>query len=470
MRRNGFFLAISVFLGVGQAVAQYPEDALRLSTPGVGVGARALGMGGAYVGVSSDFNAIYYNPAGLAQMKLGEFSMGLSYLNTQDQSSFYGTSQTASSNAFSFNSFGVVYPIPARKGSLVFAFGFQRQANFSSALAFSGFNPESSIIQSWAPDGQPLTPEISIAEHLWLAQADTINKVFISPIRDRVTQTGNVAEAGGLNNWSVAGAMDFGPNLSAGATFTYVAGSYRYDRRYREEDRNGYYSTYPFDFSSLQVDEYIDQDIYGWTATFGFMYRIPERFRIGFTAKLPTAFTVHENYGLTAGSVFDDNQSYAYYSNSYTEYDVHTPWVIGGGASFILRNLVLSADMEFTDWTTMEFVNTNNDLMSLNTDIRSMFRSTWEYRLGAEYEIPSIGLRLRAGYGLRPSPYKNDPADFDRKTASGGIGILLSSSVMLDAAYSYSWWNTYRMNYAGPSRVDESISLNTVLATISYRF
>ena len=35
----------------------------------IGMGARALGMGGAFVAVADDANAIYYNPAGLAYME-----------------------------------------------------------------------------------------------------------------------------------------------------------------------------------------------------------------------------------------------------------------------------------------------------------------------------------------------------------------------------------------------------------------
>jgi long-subunit fatty acid transport protein len=264
--------------------------------------------------------------------------------------------------------------------------------------------------------------------------------------------------------------MDLGPNLSAGVTLTYVAGSYRYDRRYREEDLNGIYNTFPFDFNNLQVDEYIDGDITGVTAKFGLMYRVPERFRIGFTVKTPSAFTVKENYGLTARSEFDDGSVYTTSNNARSEYDVRTPWVIGGGASLLLRDLVLSADVEFTDWTTMEFTNAASSLESQNQDIRSIFRSTLEYRLGAEYDIASIGLRLRAGYGLRPSPYKGDPSDFDRKSFSGGIGVLLTSSVMLDAGFAHSWWNTYRSNYDATSRVDESVSWNSFLLTLSYRF
>lgn len=56
--------------------AQIPGDALRLATPGVGVGARALGIGNAYIGVSNDYSALYWNPAGLAQATHGEFQAG----------------------------------------------------------------------------------------------------------------------------------------------------------------------------------------------------------------------------------------------------------------------------------------------------------------------------------------------------------------------------------------------------------
>lgn len=47
-----------------------------------GVGARALGMGGAFASVADDGNAIYYNPAGLVQVLRPEvFGMGAALLN-----------------------------------------------------------------------------------------------------------------------------------------------------------------------------------------------------------------------------------------------------------------------------------------------------------------------------------------------------------------------------------------------------
>ena len=53
---------------VGGAVAQ--EE--RAIDNFAGVGVRAMGMGGAFVGVADDFTAMYWNPAGLAQMQRRE--------------------------------------------------------------------------------------------------------------------------------------------------------------------------------------------------------------------------------------------------------------------------------------------------------------------------------------------------------------------------------------------------------------
>jgi hypothetical protein len=60
-------LAMLLCLSAAAAAASgNPESAGAGALFSVGMGARALGMGGAFVGVADDGNAIYYNPAGLA--------------------------------------------------------------------------------------------------------------------------------------------------------------------------------------------------------------------------------------------------------------------------------------------------------------------------------------------------------------------------------------------------------------------
>jgi len=476
MNKHWFVLGIVCALGAVPAVAQFPEDALRLATPGFGVGARSMGMGNAYTGVASDYSAIYWNPAGLAQAQHGEFSVGLSFNGLTDQSTFFGNQLSSSNNATTLNALGIVYPIPVRRGSLVLALGYERQSVYTAGLQFSGFNPNSSYIQISAPDGQ-LYPSYlgdNLAYQLFLADIDTLSGRFISPIKNRVTQSGDILEAGGLNNWSFGGAVDIGRDLSAGVTLNYVAGSYRYDRIYVEEDLNKYYDTFPFDFKKLEVKEYIESDISGFNAKFGLMYRIPDKFRVGLGVQVPTAYYIHEIFGTTANSFFDNGDVQPtdgpYRMDGVTDYEVHTPWVFSGGASVIIADLVLSGDLEFTDWTSLQFANPSSDLAEQNRIIRSTFRETWNYRVGAEYDILGSGFRIRGGYGVNASPYKDDPKEFDRKFVTGGIGILLGSNVMLDAGYMYGWWKTYRVNYDNSSRVDESNTTNTVLATLTVRF
>lgn len=464
-----------------QASAQFVDDALRYSTTGLGVGARALGMGGAYTGVANDYSALFWNPAGLAQMEYGEFSFGLSHTNYLDGSNFLTTnSSSLASNATKLNALGIVYPVPVRRGSLVLAFGYQRQADFTTGVSFSGFNPNSSIIQTpdpqtWAPNGATYPSDLTnnLAYQLYLANIDTVNGTFISPINGRLTQIGKVLEEGGLSNWSAGGALDVSKNLSVGITLTYVSGTYHYTSDYKEQDNNGVYQTppHPFDFDQLTVQDDVQSDISGVNAKFGLMYRDPDHFRLGLTIKTPTSFRVKEDFSTTAQSFFDNGQGYGPIDlPGSDEFDLVTPWVFGAGASVILNDLVLSGEVEYTDWTSMEFQNANPSVIALNTDIKDILRGTANLRAGAEYTFGTIGLRLRGGFMYNTSPYQGDPSTFNQKYATAGLGFPLGESAMLDLGYAHGWWDTFRVNYAGGPRLDESVATNNLIASLSFRF
>lgn len=469
-------ILIAVMMGVCQQYgsAQFKEDALRLALPGLGVGARSLGLGNAYTGVANDYSALFWNPAGLAQAQYGEFSFGLSYQSHGDKSAFYGQNKDYTSSATNLNALGLVYPVPVRRGSLVFAFGYDRQSNFTTGMSFQGFNPVSSIIQTWAPNGTKYPPDISLAEQLELAHVDTVAGTFISPISGRVTQSGEVTEGGGLNNWSVGGAVDIAKNVSVGVTLSYVSGVYRYDRNYHELARQGEYAA-PFDMKELVVDEFIDGDVSGFNAKFGLMYRIPDFFRFGIAVKTPTSFSVKESFGTTATSYFwtPDPQGYSSYgpidNPGNDEYTVHTPWVFSAGASVNLWRLMLSGDVDLTDWTELEFTESNSDLdiQGLNRQIRDTFRPAMNVRAGAELDLY---VRLRAGFMYNTSPYKGDPTTFDQKYITAGVGLPLGESTMLDLGYAYGWWSTYRLNYDENSKVNESLKTNNFLLTLTHRF
>ena len=132
-------------------------------------------------------------------------------------------------------------------------------------------------------------------------------------------------------------------------------------------------------------------------------------------------------------------------------------------------DLLLAGSAEFKDWKTLEFKNALPEIMALNRDIRTIFRPVVNLSAGAELSLGN-GPRVRAGFSYRPSPYEGDPSSFDQKMITGGLGVPLGPSVMLDVAYAHGWYDTFRINDGGTSRTDEHIRTNTVLITLVSRF
>jgi long-subunit fatty acid transport protein len=462
-------LAILLALTSTKTFAQFPEDALRLSLSGLGVGARALGMGGAYTGIANDFTATYWNPAGLGQIRQFEISGGIDHLGYSNDATFLGQLSNYSNSSTSINNAGFVYPVPTRRGSFTFAFGYTRSADFTTALAFDGFNTMGSIVPSlYDPDENQ-----DLAWQLYLE--DTTG---YSPIQRNVNQKGTVLEANGINNWSIAGALEIAPKFYLGATLTLNSGSYSYIRSYAEEDTRGYYTTPPFDFQQLALDNTIDWDLSGYGFKLGMLYNVQNQASFGLTMKVPSRITVKERFRSNGTSIFKTPDKYgdSQYSASLSgnsEYDVQTPFVFGGGISVNAGGLVLSGDAEYTDWGEMEFKNPSpniSDLTTKNADIKEIFRATTNLRAGAEYTIPRIDVRLRGGFAYQPSPFKGDPASFAQKYIMGGLGFAVQSTVYIDVAYAHGWWDTYHVNYDATSRTDESVKADNILFTVSYRF
>lgn len=465
----------ALVLLAASAQSQTRDDAVRFSSQGIGVGARSLGIGNAYTGVANDYSALYWNPAGLAQLRMSEFTVGLSSVSYKNASTFFDAASEQKVTATNLNALGIVYAVPTERGSATIAFGYMRHSNFRTALSFDAFNPLSTIVQSWAPDGEPVPYDTSMAEYLGLAGVDQYGN-FYSPINDSLQQTGDVNETGGVDYWSFGGAIDIAKNVSVGITLTYVSGTYQYDRSYRESDLRGLYrGRYPYDVREILSDEFVKSDLSGFTTKFGIMYRDPGLLRIAFAVQTPMWMTVTETFGNSAQSAFytpDQNgqSRYGYDGESATEYDVHSPWIYSAGASVVLGPLLLAADAEMTDWTTTEFADAPQEVLDQNKLIRNDLRMALCYRGGAELDIRFIGIRLRGGFIYNESPYKADPPEYDQKYITAGIGIQLGEPAMLDVASARGMWTTSHINNDSLSPIYEDITTDNILLTLSVRF
>ncbi|HAP36653.1 MAG TPA: hypothetical protein DCQ28_12210 [Bacteroidetes bacterium] len=484
MRRKYFLLLQTIVFG-GILFAQFSEDAIRYSGHGNGVGARALGMGNAYIGVSDDYSATFWNPAGLAQMRRLEVMGGISNVGFANDATFYSAKQNATTSATSLDNLGFVFPFPTMQGSLVFAFGYNRISDFASASKFDGFNNQSSIISSLQtsitddPNG-----EYDIPFNTYL----TTSKGYTG-IQKNVNQSAEKKESGNLGQWSFSGAIDIEENISFGVSLNIYSGTYDYTRTFLESDNKNLYTYNPSQaisadsaylrFNKFYYDSYLNAELSGSNITMGLMYR-SDFFRLGLIGKAPTSIKVKEHYTNEGESVFDSNSAWSdknpaskYSFSADNEYTVNSPWIFGvGGSVYVVEQLLIAADIEYSDWAQIEWAD-NFDLEKGNTSLQSKFRATTSVRLGAEFDIPSTDVKIRGGYSLTPSPYKNDPSSFDQTMYTGGVGILLQRNVLLNGAVAFGSYKSFRNQYSFPSntsRTDESVSTSLVNFTVSYRF
>ncbi|MCX6152299.1 MAG: hypothetical protein NTX22_17370 [Ignavibacteriales bacterium] len=482
MKRNIFYLItvffISFFFFANEVKAQNSSDALRLSDFGLGFNARALGMGNAYTGLSDDFSAVFFNPAGLGLVKRMEFAGGLHYNKFNNNVTFFNNQTDYSTSATKLDQLSFVFPFPTIRGSFVVAAGYSREKEFNNAVSFKGYNGgNSSMIQSLLGIGD--------VSYLLFLTDSTGNK---TPINGRLNQEGTILSSGGIGKWAFSAAAEVAKEIYIGATLNLYSGTYKRTRDYYEDDIKNIYGTNVLtvpgdittaDFQTFYLNDVLNWDIAGWDAKVGFLHQVfsSNKFgaRYGASIKFPTIYTIKESYIVNGRSDFGTGKSYIIEPplESNVEYDVTTPFVFTAGGSVNYTGLFLNADISYIDYTQMEFTTglSERKMSDNNKDIKELFRGVANFNVGAEYTIPGVGVRVRGGFILNPSPYKGDPTDYDKKYITGGLGFLADETFSIDAAYAYGWWKDFGDNYgSGVSRTNQEIKYHNAILTFSYRF
>ena len=468
--------------------AQTIGDALRVTESGLGIGARALGMGNAYNGISDDASAMYFNPAGLGLVKRLEVAGGLDYFNYGNNATLFNNKTNYSSSSTNFSQISFVFPFPTLQGSLVFGMSYNKNKDFTSALKFDGFNIGSnSMIQDLEVAKTPTDDQSyknSVPYNLFLSD-DNGN---VSVINGKLNQSGTTLQEGGLDSWTFSGAMEVSKNLFVGGSININSGTFKSNREYYEDDTKGIYTNletapgnaFTKNFTTFYRNDILDWEISGWDLKLGTMYQLSKIARFGATIQFPKTFSIKETYTFDAHSEFGSSivdlpsDLKDYYSDK-VEYDITTPFVLTGAASVNVKGLILSGEATLTDYSQTEFSNpkgiSTSYFASVNKSMKESLRAVAAVNVGVEYTIPQVGVRVRGGFMTQPSPYKGDPSDFDKKYLTGGIGFLADETFAIDVAYAHGWWKTYGDNYGtNVSRVDQEIATDKMLVTFSYRF
>ena len=120
--------------------AQSASEAFHIVDQEIGYGARSLSMGGAFSAIGDGSSGMYWNPAGLADVKNGQVYLESYNLFYRNNTSFLGNSFANPFNVSRVNGLGILYPVATVRGSLVFGIGFNRIHHYDDLMSFSGYS------------------------------------------------------------------------------------------------------------------------------------------------------------------------------------------------------------------------------------------------------------------------------------------------------------------------------------------
>ena len=486
-----FILLLSVLVSVK---AQNEDDALRYSQVFYSGSARFMSMGGAFTALGGDLSAISLNPAGTGVLRSSEFSLTPQLYYNTTSSVWNGSKSKDAASLFNLNQIGIVSNIIStnnEKGlvNLNIAYSYNRTNNFTENITISGISNNSSIADSWASMANGYTKNdldkwAAYRTHLidTLPGKNTSYGTVFSQYGDNPYSTYGQQIKRVITNTGYSGEHSFsiGVNISnkfyLGTTLGISRIKYTGHIEHLESDVNNVI----FDFKSLTYTDHLEATGTGYSLKLGTIIKPVEFLRIGLAVQSPTIYRITENYYDNLSTHFDtkvNNVDIYEYSNnpaSY-KYTLTTPFRLNAGLAFqIKKRAIISADFEFVDYSMSRFSNAidNQGYSTENNNIRDMYKSASNLRLGAELRLSNI--YLRGGYSYYGKAFKlsTDNKNLDYNSVSFGIGFR-QQNFYFDLGCALMSSSRLYFMYSDPGYLQSAAvatTRDTFTATFGYKF
>lgn len=426
MKRTGYIpficlLAIGFLATVG--TAQVEEMAIGST---FGVGAREMGMGGASLGLADDYTALYWNPAGLAQIREFELFSSFSHNTATADTTFAGTETTGTSRSqMRPNAIGMVYPFHARHGGVAIAFGYHRAQNFDNQTAIQGIDPGTGT------------------EFSGLA-VDEMN-----------------VNTGGIGIWSFGASSFITKRILIGGSVDFWQGHSLNELDTTATDIVNIDS----ELARFRYDDETDREYSGIGGRIGLLARVTDAVSLGVTLVSPLELGVDEYWYQSTVALYDDGEEITNSDSGSQAFDIEKPFEIGTGIAVKLldKRLTLAGDVQLTDWTQTRYDPVPADDISHN-NFEKFYATTLQTRLGAEYRIPGIDTHLRLGYFRDTIPFTETDVENERDFLTVGVGKIFEEMLKVDLAYMRGSWQR-----SSNSLTTERIT-HRVFVSAAYRF
>lgn len=507
MKSKIFRIVLSgiVLLSFFQSFSQdYAETALLFSRTRPGGSSRIQALGGSQVALGGDYSSALSNPAGLGMFNKSEFTLSAGLGDHATSSSFLGTDLTDARSVFNVPGLSVVWHTPnEREGSFLggsFAISLSRTNDFNRQTLYRGFNENNSIVDYFISqangnitddlleDGFLYNTPTGLAYHNYLIGPRSILNPP-GPDDEYFTDVGypdqqeEILVKGATNQWS----LSYGANLMD--KFFFGAGLGISSLRYKSQKIFTENYDNPDVIEFMQLNENLDIRGSGINATLGTIIRPTDFFQVGVSYTTPTFYNLTEIYEASMGTrwnnfdyygdgteILGDNTGDPAATDLITsDYNLTTPSKFSSGIAFISKYGFLTGDIELTNPGKAKYSSDTPGISysDNNEDIREIYQSVVNYRIGAEFRYELF--RVRAGYGVQANTYRSD-LDADNKITSltGGLGVR-TTKFYIDFALVNSTTNKYFYQpYTFPDGSGPVVSLKnrstTGMITVGFTF
>lgn len=466
---------LMAFLTITPSLAQTGDDALRFADRTPGVTAYSLGTAGVGIAGITDASALIINPAGLGWLEAsvagGSFSSMRSNTDGTYESPGYSSSLEDRLTDSGIGSLSYLFKVPTTQGSMVLGAAISGVHSYDRGVAWDGDNGFNSVTDFFMPfadefslveDGDGVFPDFTrtlsfIAYETYAIDLDQglIDAGDPVPFLPAVTfgtvaQTGFLEDSGRMMELSFGGAMEAAPDVMIGFGLNIPIGSFERLRVLEEDDylndNDGTGGTTDFNF--LQLSEQFASDMVGVNGRFGISMKANPFMRIGATVETPTIYAIEETYSTYLETEFDNGDFFSYgdgpgqdAGSGEFDYTLRTPWKLGMGIQMHSGPVAVMADVEWLDWSQMEFSSNTYDFSPENLDIRNALESVMNIRLGATFDFSDV--QLRAGAGFHPDPRRSQrfvaegfpQVERDRTFTSVGLGYRFSDRMVMDLGW-----------------------------------
>lgn len=517
MKRN---LYIAAFLLLGNCLlAQIPEDALRMSWTNPSGTARQQAIGGAMASLGGEISSAFVNPAGLGLYKTGEFvlSPGFSFMNSKGE--FRGTNAKADGlNKFNFGTSGLIFAFSSRYSrwkSNAVSFAVNRTANFNSNTYYKGKNDLSSFSEQYVLDFSG--SGLSLSNDQWrnsslisLPTKMAVYEYLIDTLRlsgggitlygqgeksSLLDQERLIKTKGGITELAFGYAANMDDKIYFGFGVGLPILNYTRTSFIKETDASGDVDN---DFNFASYEETMTQKGIGLNGKLGMIVKPSEKVRLGISVHTPTIFGINENitqaimktdlekypvkYGLPPGA---DSVTLSSFPTAENKFDFVSPWKFIVSGSYVINEVedvkkqkgFITADIEYVTTKSGKFTASTDQqgddayFKGVNEATRSIYKNTFNFRVGGELKFNVIMARL--GFAYFGNPYKDDALKARRMNISGGVGYR-NQGIFIDLTYVHSMVKDVNFPYRLSDKANTFANLKdnagNLMLTVGFKF